>query len=144
MNIGSITTDWRILAAFTVISWGGYNIVLKLISNTISWQWSMLLFVVGYVMVMGIYCCLNFSVMNENILKSAGFLALGSGILCGLGSVAFFKALPLVSGSILIPIVGLYILVAAIGCITILNEPVSFRVLTGIVLAVISIMLLGK
>lgn len=144
MNTGMIMTDWRILTAFTVLSWGGYNIILKLISGRIAWQLSMLIFVVGYTLVTATYCFLNFPTVSESISKPAVLLALSSGILCGLGAVAFFKALPIAPGSILMPLVGLYVLVAATGCLIILKEPVSLRVISGIVLAVISIMLLGK
>jgi transporter family protein len=82
--------------------------------------------------------------VNESFFKSASFLALGAGIMCGLGAVTFFKALPLAPGSILMPLIGLYVLVAAIGCLIIFKETVSLRVISGIVLAVIAIMLLGK
>lgn len=138
-------TDWRILTAFTILSWGGYNVILKMISGRIAWQLSMLLFVIGYTGIVAVYCLLNFH-MSEfaGISKTAAALALFSGLLCGLGAVAFFKALPLVSGSILMPLIGLYVLVAAVGCLIILREPVSLRVVSGIILAVISIMLLGK
>jgi len=141
---GALLSDWRVLAAFIILSWGGYSIVLKLIANKLPWQASMLLFVVGYALVAGFYCLLNFSTVNGSVFKPVSLLALGAGVLCGLGAIAFFKALPLAPGSVFIPLVGLSVLVAAIGCLIILKEPISCRSASGIVLAVVSIILLGK
>ena len=145
MDAKSFLNDWRILTVFTVLSWGAYNIVLKLISGKIQWQLSMLMFVIGYGIIVGAYCLLNFTdVEGSAMLKPAAFLALGAGVLCGLGAVTFFKALPLAPGSVLMPLIGLSVLVAAAGCLVILKEPISLRIVSGIILAVISIMLLGK
>lgn len=145
MDAKSFLTDWRILTAFTVLSWGAYNIILKLIAGKIPWQLSMLMFVIGYAIIVGAYSVLSlYSAGIASIMKPAAFTAFGAGVVCGLGAVTFFKALPLAPGSVLMPLVGLYVLVAAVGCLIIFREPVSFRVVSGIILAVISIMLLGK
>jgi uncharacterized membrane protein len=105
----------------------------------------MLLFVVGYGVTVAVYCLFNLDSLNKvNVLKAASFMAFGAGILCGIGAITFFRAIPLVSGSILMPLIGLYVLVAALGCLVFLKEPVSIRIITGIIFAVAAIMLLGK
>jgi len=102
-------------------------------------------FVGGYGVIVAIYCLFNMSsVNNVNIMKGTSLFALGAGVLCGIGAITFFKAIPLVSGSILMPLIGLYVLVAALGCLIILKEPVSLRVILGIAFAVTAIMFLGK
>lgn len=144
MKIPAVLTDWRLLVAFTIISWGTYNVVLKRISGKIPWQLSMLFFVAGYSLVAVVYVSLNFSELRHGFFRPVNSMALAAGVLCGFGAVTFFKAIPTAPGSILMPLVGLYVLVAAIGCLFVMKEPVSPRILLGIFFAVISIMLLGK
>jgi len=141
----NLISDWRFLAGFTILSWGSYAVLLKAIANRMPWQLSMLLFVSGYAAIVAIYCLLNMnSLSNVNIIKATSLFALGAGVLCGLGAITFFKAIPLVPGSILMPLTGLYVLIAALGCLIILKEPVSLRVIVGIIFAVTAVILLGK
>jgi len=67
-----------------------------------------------------------------------------SGMLCGLGAIAYFKALPLAPGSLLIPIVGLFVIVSAIGSLIFFHEPLTWRVSLGIIFAALAIVLLSK
>jgi hypothetical protein len=47
---------WRILVAITVLSRGGYNVLLIWAGNQIAWQASMLLFVIAYSLAVGANC----------------------------------------------------------------------------------------
>jgi transporter family protein len=138
--------DWRILAVITVISWGAYNVILKAVSSRMAWQVSMAWFVTGYTLMIAIFCVMN-SLGRENPMKwfdRVSLWPLGCGVLCGIGAVTFFKAIPLAPGSLLMPIVGLYVLASAIGCLIFFREPVTMRDVLGIVLATAAILLLSK
>lgn len=136
--------DWRILTAITVLSWGVYNIILKAVSGRIAWQISMLWFVFGYMLMVAAFCAVNFSGGKFKLFPSIALWPLVSGIMCGVGAITFFKAIPLVSGSVLMPLVGLFVLISAVGCLIFLHEPLTWRVVLGIGCATAAVMLLGK
>jgi drug/metabolite transporter (DMT)-like permease len=139
--------DWRLLAAITVISWGAYNVVLKAAAGKVAWQVSMLCFVFGYSAFIVVFCLLNASGMKQlfsDIMKSGSWWSILAGVLCGLGAVTFFVGLPKAPGSVYIPLIGLYVVVAAIGCLVFFKEPISARVIVGMICAVAAIVLLGK
>ena len=136
--------SWRILTLIVVLSWGGYNVILKAISGRIAWQSSMLWFVIGYAAMVAIYCVTDSGFNKSRFVNLQAFWPLLAGILCGVGAVAFFKALPLAPGSVLMPLIGLYVLVAAIGCLVFLHEPLTLRVVGGMVCATAAVMLLGR
>jgi drug/metabolite transporter (DMT)-like permease len=136
--------DWRILIAITVLSWGGYNVLLKWAGGQIAWQASMLLFVVSYAISVGVYCLVQGPWDHADLMGRKSVLPIFSGVLCAVGAIAFFKAVPMVSGSVLMPLVGLYPLVAAIGCLVVFREPLSPRLMAGMLCATAAVVLLGR
>lgn len=138
--------DWRILIGITVVTWGGYNIALKMVAQHIDWRISMFLFVLSYAIIVGAYCLLQAHLTPQAVFQKAAWGSLIAGILCGLGAITYFKAIavPNAPGSVLLPLVGLATLVSAIGCLIILKEPVSARVILGMLFAGIAIVLLSK
>ena len=136
--------DWRVLALVTVLSWGGYAILLKAIADRLPWQLSMLWFVVGYTIFILAFCMINMIGGRMRIVHPAMGWALLAGALCGVGAIAFFKAMPMAAGSVFLPITGLYVVVTALGCLVFLHEPFSLRVLAGILCAGAAVVLLGK
>lgn len=144
MRIGN-SMDWRILMLIVVLCWGSYNVVLKAVAGRIAWQWSMLWFVIGYMVMVAGFCLMaDPALIKGRFLQLQAFWPLLSGILCGIGAIAFFKVLPLAPGSVLMPLTGLYVLIAAIGCLLLLQEPFTWRVGLGIGCAVAAIMLLSR
>lgn len=137
--------DWRILAAITVICWGAYNIVLKAAADRIPWQLSMAWFVISYALTIGSFVAFH-SLGNEKFrwMDANAVLPIVAGVLCGVGAITFFKAIPLAPGSLLMPIVGLFVLVSAVGCLIVFREPVTLRVIAGIFFAAVAIVLLSK
>jgi bacterial/archaeal transporter family protein len=136
--------DWRILVAITVLSWGSYNVLLKWAGNQIAWQASMLLFVVAYCLVVGAYCLFQGQLAYPDLVGKKSVVPLVAGVLCAVGAITFFKAVPMAPGSLLMPLVGLYTLVSAIGCLFLFHEPISLRVVTGILCAGMAVVLLGR
>lgn len=136
--------DWRILIAITVLSWGGYNVMLKWAGDRLAWQASMLLFVIAYSLMVGAYCAFQGSLSYADFTLKKSALPLFAGVLCAVGAIAFFKALPLAPGSVLMPLVGLYTSAAAIGCLFLFHEPISLRVVAGMLCAAAAVVLLGR
>lgn len=136
--------DWRVLIAITVLSWGGYNVLLKWAGDQLAWQASMLLFVVAYSLVVGGYCAVQGQMVYTDIVGRKSAVPICAGVLCAVGAITFFKAIPLVPGSVLMPLVGLYTLVSAMGCLFLFQEPLSFRLVAGILCAVAAVVLLGR
>jgi len=137
--------DWRILVLVTVLCWGGYNVLLKAAAGRLVWQTSMLWFVIGYAALVAGYCIIsNPSLLKDRLTQPAAFWPLLAGLLCGIGAITFFKALPLAPGSILMPLVGLYVLVSAVGCLLLFGEPLTWRVGIGTGCAVTAVILLGQ
>ena len=61
-----------------------------------------------------------------------------------MGAITFFKALPQAPGSVFLPLVGLYTVISAVGCLFLFKEPVTARVLAGILSAAVAVVLLAK
>jgi drug/metabolite transporter (DMT)-like permease len=136
--------DWRILIAITVLSWGGYNVILKWVGDRVAWQASMLLFVIAYAVIVGAYCAIQGPLSCADFTPKRSALPLLAGVLCAIGAIAFFKAIPMAPGSLLMPLVGLYTFVSAVGCLVLFQEPVSLRVVAGMVCALAAVVLLGR
>ena len=137
--------NWRILILLTVLSWGGYNVLLKAVAGRLAWQLSMLWFVIGYALMVAGFClAADPGLIRNRLIQAPAVWPLVAGVLCGVGAIAFFKALPLAPGSVLMPLVGLYVLVSAVGCLILLHEPFTWRMAAGIGCATAAVMLLGK
>jgi len=144
MQIGGLM-DWRLLVVIVVLSWGSYNVMLKAVAGRLAWQWSMLWFVIGYSLMVTLFCLMSDRTqIKSRFLHPSAAWPMLAGILCGVGAIAFFKALPLAPGSVLMPMVGLYVLVSAVGCLLFLHDPLTWRVLAGIGCATAAVMLLGR
>lgn len=136
--------DWRVLILITVLSWGGYNVLLKWAGGQLAWQASMLLFVVAYSVAVGAYCAWDGQWTPAELATRKSLVPMLAGAMCAVGAVTFFKALPMASGSLLLPLVGLYPIVAAVGCLVLLQEPVSLRLVAGLFCAAAAVVLLGR
>lgn len=144
MQIGN-SIDWRILALITVMCWGAYTVVLKAVAGRVAWQASMLWFVVGYGVLVTAYClAADPGLLKGRMMQPAAFWPLLAGVMCGVGAITFFKALPLAPGSVLMPLIGLNVLIAATGCLIFLHEPLTLRLVAGIGCATAAIILLGR
>jgi drug/metabolite transporter (DMT)-like permease len=136
--------DWRILIAITVFGWGSYNVLLKWAGNQIAWQASMLLFVIAYSVAVGAYCAVQGHLVFADLGGRKALVPLLAGVLCAIGAITFFKAIPMAPGSLLMPLVGLSTFVSAIGCLFFFHEPISPRVILGILCAGAAVVLLGR
>lgn len=135
--------DWRTLTAITVLSWGGYNALLKWAGGKIAWQTSMFLFVASYAAIVGAYCLCQGGLTAGDLFGKKAIAPLIAGALCAVGAITFFKALPSAPGSLLMPLISLYTVVAAVACLFLFKEPVTPRLIVGILCAAAAGVLLG-
>ena len=135
--------DWRLLTLITILTWGGYSVLLKWAGGKIAWQASMFLFVLSYAVTVGLYCLLQKSFTASDLLCGKAGAPLLAGVLCALGAITFFKALPSAPGSLFIPLVSLYTVVAAATCLFLFKEPVTPRLIIGMLCAAAAGILLG-
>lgn len=136
--------DWRLMAAITVITWGAYNVVLKVAAGRIAWQVSLLLFVLTYSAIVVVFSLSQGGIGRAALTSRAALWPAAAGVLCGLGAVTYFKGIAAAPGSIFLPLVGLSTIVSAVGCLIFLDEPVSLRIILGIACAMAAIVLLSK
>jgi drug/metabolite transporter (DMT)-like permease len=136
--------DWKILILITVLSWGSYNVLLKWAGSQLVWQASMLLFVISYSFTVGVYCVFRGQLVHADLVGKKSAVPLLAGTLCAVGAITFFKAIPMASGSLLMSLVGLYTLVSAVGCLIVFQEPISLRVVAGMLCAGAAVVLLGR
>lgn len=137
--------DWRILIGLTVMSWTLYSVILRSVSEKMSWQISMFAFVIGYAVVSTLVGGIHMKATGwQQVVSTPVFVACVCGAICGLGAMAFFKALPLAPGSIVNSLVGMYIPLTAIACLIFLREPVSARTVIGILCAGLAVVLLSR
>ena len=136
--------DWRVMVAITIVTWGGYNVMLKAAAGRIAWQVSMLLFVLSYSVLVGGFCLLQNGVFRAGLMPRAALWPILAGVLCGIGAITYFKGIAAAPGSVFLPLVSLATLVSAVGCLIFLREPVSLRIVLGIAFAVVAIVLLAQ
>ena len=136
--------DWRILTAITVLSWGAYSVMLKKVSGQIPWHVSMFLFVSGYALLVGAYCLLHGKIPLGSLAQRTAIWPLLAGVVCGIGGITFFKAIPLAPGSVFLPLVSLSMIISGIGCLFFFKEPVTRELILGVVCAAMAVVLLAR
>lgn len=136
--------NWKMLIAITVLCWGAYSVMLKYAADRVPWQVSLLTFVLSYSVIVATYSLWQMKGQSLEILKPALAWPLLAGLLCGLGGITYFKALPLAPGGLIMPLMGLFIPVAALGCILLFHEHLGVREVIGLLCGVASIVLLAR
>lgn len=129
-----------LLIIIVILSWAIYAFILKSIASRLSWPVSMLLFVLGYSLTVGLSCLACRPSFQNSMIWLWPMLA---GILCGVGAVAFFKGLEAFPGSKYFSLVGLYIPLSSLFCIFFLSEPFNLKTILGIFFAGAAILLLA-
>lgn len=133
-------TDWKILSLLSILSWGLWGFLSKVVVNKLECGTILALLAVGTLIVVLITTPASFA-LKINQQTGLGLLA---GILCGFGYFFFYRALHHGEASTVIPITSLYIVIAAILAVIFLREPVTIRKVSGIIAAVVAILLLSK
>lgn len=136
--------DWRILTAITVLTWGAYSLFLKKAGSLLPWRVSMFLFVLSYSVLVGLFCFLGQGVSASDVFSRRAVWPVLAGLLCGVGGIAFFMAIPVAPGSVFLPLVSLSMVISGIGCVFFFAEPFSLRLALGVVFAAVAVVLLAR
>jgi len=131
--------DWRVLALTTVIFWGFQGIIVKSAVSRVSWRATCMCVMLGFFLV----ALLAFLARPGPRFGSGHVIAFFGGMVGGVGSLAFYKALEGVDVSLIVPITAQYVLVSAILGFLVLGEPVTLNKVAGAILGVAAVILLS-
>lgn len=135
-----VISSWRLLVIYYIVIAGLWGFFLKIIGRHLDWKTTMFYVWIGVSVVY-----LVFITKKVDFAWSRFHLfAIFTGILAALSAMAFYKALSLMPGSLIVPLSSLYIVITVVLCLVFLKEVISFRIISGIILSIISIMLLMK
>lgn len=135
---------WFWLSLLTVALWGAWGLQSKLIVDRISPWMNQVLFPLGLLPLMVAMLFSRRFVAGESGRRRAGsFWALLTGVLGGLGNVAFYLALLHGKVSVVAPLTGLFPLVTVAAARLFLKEQISRPQMLGLFLAVAAIYLLS-
>jgi transporter family protein len=138
---------WLLWSIFTIVLWGGYGLVSKIASDGVNAYVNQLLYTAGLAPLM-VFVAWNVwkrSAKEDAVVRRKGvFWAFLTGILGGLGNIAFFQAL--VKGgkaSVVAPVTALFPMVTVLLAMLFLKERLGRVQWVGLALAFVAIYLLS-
>ena len=135
-----LRVDYRIPSAITLLSWGAWGFMTKLLSRSMSLTGLVLWSNIGALVPVIVFVALRQGLHWER----GAPLAMGAGVLATVATVAFYAALRDGPASVVVPLTGLYILIpAALGFIF-LREPLTLSHVIGLVFAAAAIFFLAR
>ena len=136
---------WWILFVFlTVITWGSYNLLLKVATPYISPSWALFFVGIAQVIIGTVYVAFQSATNQIPLTVRGALIASVAGIFFALGTISFlyaFKFQAPASLAIALYTVGA-LLVGVVGGLLLFHEPISLRMVVGIGFAIASIVLL--
>jgi uncharacterized membrane protein len=132
--------NWFVLIILYIIVTGLWGFFAKFSSGILNWQTNM-----SYVWFTAFV--INISYIFNNIkwgFTKAHWFAIVGGIFAAIGTIIFYKALSLAPASKVIPISSTYIVLTVLLCILFLKEPLTWKLILGIIFGISSIILLSK
>jgi transporter family protein len=136
---------WLVFSILTIGCWGAWGAVSKIASNEIDANTNQVLFTVGLIPLFAVAMRSPRLAVGAGEVRRAGIgWAFLTGILGGVGNIAFFRAL-VVGGqaSIVVPVTALFPLVTVILALSVLRERVGRLQQLGLALALIAIYLIS-
>ena len=123
--------NWQIVVVISLIFNGGYMVVLKAFADKVPPRTHMIYFNIPYTL-LGLVLGAIYLSSHPFVYSPILWASFAGGVLAALGSITYFKAIPLAPGSILQPLVGMCHPLIAIMCLVFLHEPVTAKVICGI------------
>lgn len=133
---------WLWLSLLTVLLWGAWGLQSKLVVDRISPWMNQILFPLGLVPVM-VAMTLSKRFSGGNDTRAGSFWAFVTGILGGVGNIAFYLALLGGKVSVVVPLTGLFPLVTVAAARVFLKERINRKQFAGLVVAAAAIYLLS-
>jgi len=135
--------SWLIFSIVALLFWGITGVTQKFATNNISFERSFVWFTVAFVGQTGLIVI--FVRLDWHIAPSLVVLAALGGLLNGLGVLTSFAALERGGkATVVVPLVSIYPLVTIAGAWLVLGERLSWRQMTGIMCAIVAIVLLSQ
>ena len=134
---------WVWYSVLTIFLWGTWGLVSKVAMGMMSPLLSQVLFTLGLLPLALATALSRNAFAGVNKLRGSSY-AFATGILGGLGNVAFFEALGGGKASIVVPLTGLYPLLTILTALPLLRERLNRVQGAGIVLAVVAIWLFSS
>ena len=138
---------WLLWSLFTIVLWGGYGLVSKIASDGVDAYANQLLYTAGLAPLM-VFVAWNVwkrsAIEHPNARRKGSYWAFLTGILGGLGNIAFFQAL--VKGgkaSVVAPVTALFPMVTVLLAMFFLKERLGRIQWAGLALAFVAIYLLS-
>jgi transporter family protein len=122
---------WIIWTLLTLISWGVWAILFRLMGDSLSSAQSQAVSTLGVIPILAALCLMK-DVPHPGNRPRGVLLALGSGILSCLGNVACYEALNHAKAATVVPLTALYPLVTVLLAVPLLKERVNLWQLIGI------------
>lgn len=134
---------WLILSLLTILLWGVWGAISKVVSNDLDAYMNQVLFTLGLIPLM-LFVSRSRRLSGGTNRKRGIFYAFITGILGGTGNIAFFKALT-VGGqaSVVVPMTAMSPLVTVLMALGILREKLSTSQKIGLGMALVAIYLLS-
>ncbi|MGB9729690.1 MAG: EamA family transporter [Thermoprotei archaeon] len=132
---------WQLVAILSLIMWGLWGFILKLVSKNVEWYQ---IYVIGSLITIMI-SSIAAIIYRDHLLISQRdiFVILASSTAGALGYVFFIMALKDGKASIVVPLTAMYPAITVILSYVILREEITPLQLIGIILAIIATILLS-
>jgi len=133
-----LLNDWRALAIGAALLWGIWGFFAKIAAVRLDWR-TALLFVVSTHFTI-ILCA---TVRKANMTFSwSHAAAVAAGVCGGIGAIMMYRALEQADAGVVIAVSAQYVLVTALLSWALLGESLDLRKISGLVLAILAIILL--
>ena len=135
--------NWQIVVIISLIFTGGYMVVLKAFADKVPPRTHLIYCNIPYT-IFGLLLGAIYLSSHPFVYSPILWASYAGGFLGALGSITYFKAIPLAPGSILQPLIGMCHPLIAIMCLVFLHEPVTAKVICGISSIAIAIYLFSS
>jgi len=134
---------WLVYSLLTILLWGGWGAISKAVANDINAYMNQILFTLGlFPLILLVFRSPRMAGGRNR--KLGIFFAFLTGILGGLGNIAFFKSLSMGGrATVVVPMSGLSPLVTVLVAFVVLRERMSTYQKVGLAIALAAIYLLS-
>jgi transporter family protein len=135
---------WLVYSLLTIVLWGVWGVLSKVVSSAVDANTNQVFFALGLLPIIAIV--LRSQRLSQGTNRRTGMTwAFFTGILGGLGNVAFFQALEAGGkASIVVPATALFPVVTVLLAVTVLRERLGKLQIAGLALTLIAIYLLSS
>lgn len=135
-----IKMDWFVFSIITIVLWGVWGFLAKILLKTIDWQQ---LFVISEISALAIAIAVFLYFKPALSVNQTFLFAVAAGAIGVLGSFALYLALSTGKASVVVPLTALYPVVTVLLSFMILQEKVTLFQGAGIFFALVSMFLIS-